>query len=139
MEQRGVVAAETISVLLTKPFLIVPCLRRRPPHHCGDPDPSRTIGQTFADFSNHLALKVWKVNKHGAFTIPRKSFGLCPTDQSCHHETWLHLYFADWSNTWSKQIAYKPRISLKELPAECSYWNPKRRISEIMSDHSLSS
>ena len=28
----------------------------------------------------------WKVNKHGAFSIPRKSLGLRPTDQSCHHE-----------------------------------------------------
>ena len=35
--------------------------------------------------------------------------------------------------------AYEPRISLRERPAECSYMNPKRRISEIMSDHSLSS
>ena len=48
--QRGVVAAETISVLLIKPFLIVPCLRHRAPHRAGDLDPLRTIGQTFVDF-----------------------------------------------------------------------------------------
>ena len=24
-------------------------------------------------------------------------------DQSCHHETWLHLHFVDWSNLWNHQ------------------------------------
>ena len=81
----------------------------------------------------------WKVNEHGAFSIPWKSLGLRPTDQSCHHETWGHLVFVNWSNTWSRQNAYEPRISLKERPAEGGYGNPKRRISEVMSDHSLSS
>ena len=28
----------------------------------------------------------WKVRMHGAFSIPRKTLGLRPTDQSCHHE-----------------------------------------------------
>ena len=47
--------------------LIVPCLRLCGlPHHCGDPDPSRTSGQTSEDFSNAGSQKVqWKVNKHG--------------------------------------------------------------------------
>ena len=93
-----------------------------------DLDPSRTVG----------SQRFWKVNKHGVFSIPRKSLGLRPTDQSCHHETWSHLDFVDWSNTWSKQNAYEPRISLQERPAHSAYWNPKRRISEIMSDNSLS-
>ena len=35
---------------------------------------------------------------HGAFSIPRKTLALRPTDQSCHHETWLHLDFVDWRN-----------------------------------------
>ena len=56
---RGVVAAETISVLLMKPFLIVPCLRHRAPHRCGDPDPFRTTGQTSVDFSNHRVLNAF--------------------------------------------------------------------------------
>ena len=83
--------------------------------------------------------RFWKVNKHGAFSIPRKSLGLRPTDQSLHHKTWLHLDFVDWSNTWSKQKVHEQRISLKERPAESAYGNPKRRISKNMSDHSLSS
>ena len=41
----------------------------------------------------------WKVNKQGAFSIPRKVLGLRPNDQSSHHETWLHLDFVDWRNT----------------------------------------
>ena len=52
----------------------------------------------------------WKVNKHGAFSIPRKTLGLRANDQSCHHETWLHLDFVDRSNTWSRRNAYEPRI-----------------------------
>ena len=40
----------------TKPLLIVHCLRHRALRHCGHLDPFRTIGQTCADFSNHLAL-----------------------------------------------------------------------------------
>ena len=55
MARRGVVAAETFSLLLTKPLLIVPCLCHRAPHHCGDPAPFGTTGQTSADFSNHRA------------------------------------------------------------------------------------
>ena len=37
-------------------FLTVPCLRRRAPHHCGDPDPYRTIGRTSVVFLSPLAL-----------------------------------------------------------------------------------
>ena len=83
--------------------------------------------------------RFWKVRTHGAFSIPRKTLGLRPTDQSCHHETWLHLDFVDWSNTWSKKGDYDRHISLKERLADCSHGNQKRRISEVMSDHSLSS
>ena len=37
-----------------------------------------------------------KIRLHGAFSMPHKTLGLRPTDQSCHHETWLHLEFVDW-------------------------------------------
>ena len=102
-----------------------------------------SIPDNWADVCGFLkppgSQRFWKVNKHGAFSIPRKTLGLRPNDQSCHHETWLHLDFVDWSNTSSRQHACEPRISLKERPAECTHKNPKRRISEIISDHSLSS
>ena len=102
-----------------------------------------SIPDTWADVCGFLkppgSDRFWKEHKHDAFSTPRKSLGLRPTDQSCHHETWLHLDFVDWSNTWSKQGDHDRYISLKERPAACSYGNQKRRISEVMSDHSLSS
>ena len=38
---------------------------------------------------------LWKVRMHGALSILRKTLGLRPNDQRCHHETWLHLDFVD--------------------------------------------
>ena len=40
--------------------------------------------------------RYWKVRLHVAFSIPHEAPGLRPTDQSCHHETWLHVEFLDW-------------------------------------------
>ena len=88
----------------------------------------------FTDFVHSFSPQ----KKNGAFSFPRETLKPRQTDQRCHHETLLHLDFVDWSNTWSKQGAHEPRVSLKERPAECSHGNPKRRISEIMSDHSPS-
>ena len=60
---------------------------------------SGSIPDIWADVCGFLkppgSQRFWKVNKHGAFSIPRKSLGLRPTDQRCHHETWLHLDFVD--------------------------------------------
>ena len=102
-----------------------------------------SIPDNWADVCGFLKPLVsdrfWKVHKHSAFSFPRKSLGLLRTDQSCHHETWLHLDVVGWSNTGSKQDVYEPRILLKERPAECSYRSHKRRISEVVSDHSLAS
>ena len=73
MALRGVVAAETTSVLLTKHLRIVPCLRHRAPHHCGNLDPFRTIGQTSAGFLKPLGShRFWKVHQHGAFPFHGK-------------------------------------------------------------------
>ena len=87
----------------------------------------------------HCSQRFWRVNKHGAFSIPRKALGLRPNDQSCHHETWLHLDFVDWSNKWSNQDYYNGNIRLKERPVDSSYGTQQRHISEVMSDRSLSS
>ena len=83
--------------------------------------------------------RFWKVNKHGAFSIPRQALGPRPNDQSCHHETWLHLHFVDWNNKWSHQAYYNGNIRLKERSASSGHGTKKRHISEVMSDHSLSS
>ena len=83
--------------------------------------------------------RYWKVRLHGTFSIPHKTQGLRPTDQSCHHETWLHLEFVDWHSTQSHHEEHDRRILLKERPAACHHGQQKRRISDFMSDHSLSS
>ena len=102
-----------------------------------------SIPDNWADVCGFLkppgSQRCWKVNKHGAFSIPRKTLALRPTDQSCHHDTWLHLDFVDRTNTWSRKDDHERHISLKERSADLSYGNQTRRISEVMSDHSLSS
>ena len=95
---------------------------------------------TSVDSSNRpIQIGIWKVRMHGAFSIPRKTLGLRPTDQSCHHETWLHLDFVDWRNSQSHHEEPDRRILLKERPAPHHHGQQTRRISDIMSDHSLSS
>ena len=88
-----------------------------------------SIPNNWADVCGFLkppgSQRFWKVSKHGAFSIPRQALGLRSSDQSCHHETWIHLHFVDWNNKWSQQTHYNgPQ---------------KRNISEILSDHSQSS
>ena len=83
--------------------------------------------------------RYWKVRMHGALSISRRTFGFRPTDQSCHHETWLHLDFVDWRNTWEPQCEHSRHISLKERPASFHHGQQKRRISDVMSDRSFSS
>ena len=80
----------------------------------------------------------WKVRMYGAFSIPHNALGLRPTDQSCHHETRLHLDFVDWHSTQSHHDEQDRRIFLKERSTACPNGQQKRRISEVMSDHSLS-
>ena len=83
--------------------------------------------------------RYWKVRMHGAFSIPRKTLGLRPTGQSCHHETCHHLDFVGWRTTWPQQGEHDRHISLNERPAACSHGHQKRRMSEVVSDRSLSS
>ena len=114
----------------------VPYLRRRAPHHCGDPDPSRTIGLTSVVSSSPWLSTFLESEQTWC---PRQAFGLRPNDQSCHHETWLHLHFVDWNNKWNHQAHYNGNIRLKERPASSGYGAQKRNISEVLSDDSLSS
>ena len=81
----------------------------------------RSIPNNWADVCGFLkppdSQRFWKVNKHGVFSIPRQALGLRPSDQSCHHVTWLHLHFVDWNNKWNHQTHYNGNICLKERPA----------------------
>ena len=88
-----------------------------------------SIAGCWADVCGFLELpdsdRYWKVRMHGASTIPRKSLGLRPTDQSCHHETWLHLDFVDWRSTQSHHEEHDRRILLKKRPTTCPYGQQK--------------
>ena len=58
-----------------------------------------SIPGSWADVCGFLKLpesdRQWKVRLHGAFSILREVLGLCPNDQSCQHEAWLHLFLSD--------------------------------------------
>ena len=120
MVLRGDVVAETTSVLLTKHLWTVPCLRHRAPHHCGDLVPFRTIGQTSADFSNHMALNVFgKCISMVHFPFHENPLVYVPMIKAAITKPgfiWTLLIGA--TRGLSKVPIYEPRISLKERPAE---------------------
>ena len=80
-----------------------------------------SMPNNWADVNGFLkppgSQRPWKVNKHGAPPIFRQALGLRSSDQRCHHETWLHLQFVQWSNQWNHQAHYNGNIRLKERPA----------------------
>ena len=140
MVLRGDVAAETTSVPLTKPLLTVLCLRHRDAHHCGDLDPFRTTGQTSVDFSNHR------------FPF---DFGNCACMvRSPSHEEHsacdrlikvaiMKLGFIWISSTGTtlgqRKVNTVDTFSSKNVLRHFITGNRKKRIREVMSDHSLSS
>ena len=111
------------------------CQRHRALHHCGGQDQFPTTGQTSVDSSSHrVRIAYWKVRMHGAFSIPRKTLGLRPNDESCHHE----------SSSWISSTGAALNHSMMSMTDECSsedvlqrvhHGHHKRRISEVMSDH----
>ena len=104
--QLGVVAAVTISVPLMR--LFVDCVLLVPLGPAPMMGPG-SIPNSWADVCGFLkhpgSQRFWKVNKHGAFSLPRQALALRANDQSCHHETWLHLHFVDWSNRGTIRLA----------------------------------
>ena len=140
MVLRGDAAAETTSSTIDEAF--TDCALPTPPGRTPLWGPG-SIPDMWADVCGFLkppgSDRYWKVRTHGAFSIPRTALGLRPTDQSCHHETWLHLDFVDWRNTWEPQGEHSRHISLKERPASFHHGQQIRRMSEVTSDHSLSS
>ena len=81
----------------------------------------------------------WKVRFHGAFSFPCDVLGLHPNDQSCHNEAWLHLEFVEWRDVQLQREKFCQRILLKERSSPYRYGKESGRISDSMSDHSLSS
>ena len=73
------------------------------------------------------------------FSISHEALRLRPTDQSCHHKAWLHLDFVGWHDVQPQREQHGRRIFLEERSSPYHYGTQKGRISDIMSDHSLSS
>ena len=73
----------------------------------------------------------WKVRLHGAFSILHEALGIRPTDQSCHHEAWLHLDFVGWHDEQLQREKHDRRILLKQLSALYHYGNQKWHISDF--------
>ena len=67
----------------------------------------------------------WRVRQHGAFPIPHEALGIRHTDQSCHHEVWLHLDFVERRNGREHHDAHERRCHLKERSAPYHDSEPK--------------
>ena len=80
----------------------------------------------------------WKARQQEAFSIPHEAPGIRQTDQSCHHEVWLHLDFDEWRSAQSHH-EHDRRILLKGRSAPYHYGKQKGHIRDVISDHSLSS
>ena len=62
------------------------------PHRCGDQEARQVNGRMYVgSYTRWVPKNEWQVRMHGAFTIPFGMSGLKETDQSCHHEGWIHL------------------------------------------------
>ena len=81
----------------------------------------------------------WKVRQHCAFSNHHEALGIRPTDQSCHHEAWLHLDFDEWRSEQSHRERHDQRILLKERSAPYHHGKQWGHISDVFSDHSRSS
>ena len=90
--------------------------------------------RTFVDSSNHLIL-----TKGGKYANTEHSPHIRQSDQSCRHEVWLHLGFVEWRSAQSHLEKHDRRILLKERSAPYHYGKQKGHISDVTSDHSLSS
>ena len=62
------------------------------------------------------------VRQHGAFPIPHEALGIRQTDQSCHHEVWLHMDFVERRNGQAHREKHEERrLLLKERSAPYNY------------------
>ena len=61
----------------------------------------------------------WTVRQHGAFPILHEALGICPTDQSCHLEVWLHME----KNAQRRTIAANKRVKAGEDASDHSLFS----------------
>ena len=97
---------------------------------CGGPG---AVPGTWSDDS----YERWRVRQHGAFPIHHEALGIRQTDQSCHHEAWLHMDFVDQHNSHARER--HERLLLNERSAPYHYSKQRYKVGEDASDHSLSS
>ena len=83
------------------------------PHHCGDPDRFQTTGVTCVVSSNSLIHIGLGRCDFMVLSPSHAKLGLRPTDESCHHETWLHLDFVNCRKTQSHHDEYDRRFYSK--------------------------
>ena len=71
--------------------------------------------------------------------VPHEALGIRQTDQSCHHEVWLHMDFVEQHEGHVHRERHERRLLLKERSASYKYNDKRYKASEDASDHSLSS
>ena len=81
----------------------------------------------------------WKVRLHGAFSIPHEALGLRPTDQSCHTRDITPPRIRRLAQRSITSRRTRSTNSLERTSCAVPLRPAERRISDIMSDHSLSS
>ena len=91
-------------------------------------------GRTFVDSSNLLILMDdGKFVSTAHSPLPMKLLVSAPTDQSCHHEAWLHLDLVEWRDEQPHREKHDRRILLKERSAPYHYDKQKGHTSDVMS------
>ena len=82
----------------------------------------------------------WIERQRGAFSILHQALGIRQTDQSCHHEVWLHMDFVERRNGQAHhERPEERRLLLKERSAPYHYSKQKYQTGKDASDPSLSS
>ena len=135
MAPLGVVAAATISVLLMKCSLVVPCLRLRAPHHCADRIHPRQLGRRMWFPQAPLLSTILEREQTRCFFVKLLVYDpMIKVATMRHGFTCISLI----GTTWNHQAHYNGNIRLKERPASSGYGAQKRHISDVLSDRSLS-
>ena len=83
------------------------------PHHCGDQGRFRVRGLTCVDSSNpRIQMENGKFLSTAHSHSPHEALGIRQTDQSCHHEVWLHLDFVERGSVQSHQEKHDRRRTI---------------------------
>ena len=88
-----------------------------------------SIPNNWADVCGFLkppgSQRFWKVNKHGAFSIPRQALGQRQNDQSCHHENMASFTCRRLEQQMVPSSALQPEHPPYGTTCEFWIWNSK--------------